>query len=625
LQEAQTLYFSNREALKLYLKLTGWPLRILIGVLLPIAIGACHADRLASGTDSDGDGVPDSVDEFPFDRCEAFDRDWDGLGDNYDEDRDGDGYKDFLERIYGFSDSLNESHPDPYSWSTGFALLDIDNDGLLNGDYRETDRDGDGYTAMREWDFDFDGIVNAKDPDADGDGIDNAEDPDADGDGVPDSLLVDGLQFGDDNCLVVTKRMVPKSSNADEDDEICPAMFGGDDLSPFITPGNGSLPYDDCNLYRFSGWYRGELRSLSRYNCPDCTANPMPGQILTGATLSGLDFVTVADVGTINGLFDPEFFSQQVLPLRGLTYAGDFGGIIINPRTRIGPHPRPEDFSPTPNDYQFALMLANTQEAAFLVEYPAAVTRTGFEPDANYSGVVIWNGFWNSFSGPNTETANEASLMFALEQYAGGNSISLVGAGAPVPISPGYPTTMVYADNLSPSSLVSGIKNGRTTIGATPTGPFLFIDQQNNGIYENAIGVSPATGTDARLRIRYENAGRGIVLVALNGDLENPLKQWDVAGSGELTFSYAGEKGDYLIALLLEEIDSAAFPDLLLAAKEQSIFDLDRLFESMGGYLADDYIFLTPPVEMTRTLNYFRSQNGTDYALGSIAGAVFFK
>ena len=86
--------------------------------------------------DSDGDGVEDSVDAFPNDPLEWADLDGDGIGDNSDLDRDGDGISNDYEIQVG---------TDP-------------ND------------------------------ANSVPPDQDGDGIPDSIDPDADGDGIPDNI-----------------------------------------------------------------------------------------------------------------------------------------------------------------------------------------------------------------------------------------------------------------------------------------------------------------------------------------------------------------------------------------------------------------------------------------------------
>ena len=57
--------------------------------------------------DFDGDSVDDGgTDEFPFDASESLDTDKDGIGNNADEDDDGDGYFDIAETAAG-GDSLD--------------------------------------------------------------------------------------------------------------------------------------------------------------------------------------------------------------------------------------------------------------------------------------------------------------------------------------------------------------------------------------------------------------------------------------------------------------------------------------------------------------------------------------
>jgi hypothetical protein len=73
-------------------------------------------------TDTDGDGVPDYQDDFPFDPTEIIDTDGDGIGNNADTDDDGDKMPDTWEIQYGF-DPLKDDASD-----------DADGDGLSNLD-----------------------------------------------------------------------------------------------------------------------------------------------------------------------------------------------------------------------------------------------------------------------------------------------------------------------------------------------------------------------------------------------------------------------------------------------------------------------------------------------------------
>ena len=64
-------------------------------------------------TDSDGDGVPDEQDEFPYDADEHLDTDGDGEGNNADTDDDNDGMPDTWELLYGLDPLKDDAADDP--------------------------------------------------------------------------------------------------------------------------------------------------------------------------------------------------------------------------------------------------------------------------------------------------------------------------------------------------------------------------------------------------------------------------------------------------------------------------------------------------------------------------------
>ncbi|MCH2171016.1 hypothetical protein MK489_09555 [Myxococcota bacterium] len=150
--------------------------RLYAGALGPDEIRQVMAGRTL-GADSDGDGVPDSLDLFPLDAMESRDHDGDGLGDLGDPDDDNDGMPDVWEIEYAF-DPMDDRD----------ANLDADGDGMSNlnefqtsGHPRDGDQDGirDSEDAFprdsTEWsDFDEDGVGDNSDPDVDGDGMDDA-------------------------------------------------------------------------------------------------------------------------------------------------------------------------------------------------------------------------------------------------------------------------------------------------------------------------------------------------------------------------------------------------------------------------------------------------------------------
>ena len=147
------------------------------------------------GMDSDGDGLPDGVDDYPNDANETEDSDGDGVGDNFDPspydptqyggDSDGDGTPD------GIDDFPNDANETTDSDGDGVG----DNSDAFPNDANETtDSDGDGVGDNSDLfpndpdethDDDGDGVGNntdvfPKDPDEqydkDGDGVGDNED-----------------------------------------------------------------------------------------------------------------------------------------------------------------------------------------------------------------------------------------------------------------------------------------------------------------------------------------------------------------------------------------------------------------------------------------------------------------
>ncbi|MCK4756911.1 MAG: Ig-like domain-containing protein, partial [Thermoplasmata archaeon] len=131
----------------------------------------------SSDTDDDGDGTSDTEDDFPLDPDEDMDSDDDGIGDNADLDDDNDG-------TYDVDDDF-PLNPDEDT--------DTDDDGVGNNE--DTDDDDDGY--LDEWELVMG--TNPRDSshtprDLDNDGLPNGDlknteswmDTDDDGDGVSD-------------------------------------------------------------------------------------------------------------------------------------------------------------------------------------------------------------------------------------------------------------------------------------------------------------------------------------------------------------------------------------------------------------------------------------------------------
>lgn len=118
-------------------------------ILYPVISSAWN---LGSGTDSDGDGVEDSLDAFPYDPNETFDTDGDGVGDNSDA---------FVHNAAASIDTDNDGAPD--TWNSGCDQICQDTspleiDAFPNDSSEWLDTDGDGTGNNSDSDSDNDGF-----------------------------------------------------------------------------------------------------------------------------------------------------------------------------------------------------------------------------------------------------------------------------------------------------------------------------------------------------------------------------------------------------------------------------------------------------------------------------------
>lgn len=165
---------------------------------------------VAEGADSDGDGVPDDLDNCPaVYNPDQIDTDLDGLGDLCDSDDDNDGVPDESDNCFL---TPNPDQADSDGDGIGDACEpDGDEDGVPDDsdncpavyNPEQTDTDGDGYGDACDGDDDGDGVLDAEDncpltpnpdqEDADGDGIGDACDTWDDGEGEDEDTVCDRL------------------------------------------------------------------------------------------------------------------------------------------------------------------------------------------------------------------------------------------------------------------------------------------------------------------------------------------------------------------------------------------------------------------------------------------------
>jgi gliding motility-associated-like protein len=184
--------------------------------------------------DSDGDGIPDSIEDAActgVTPCVPTDSDNDGIPNYLDADSDNDGIVDSFENTV---------------CTPTVPLCDTDGDGIPN--YIDLDSDNDGISDVVEsngTDLNGDGVVDgpigsngipissnggALPPDSDNDGVTNPYDLDSDGDGIPDSTEGTVDTDGDG---------IPNYLDLDSD---------GDGVTDAQETIDGTNPIDPCDL-----------------------------------------------------------------------------------------------------------------------------------------------------------------------------------------------------------------------------------------------------------------------------------------------------------------------------------------------------------------------------------------
>ncbi len=152
--------------------------------------------------DSDGDGVPETLECSDPTACP--DTDGDGTADYLDVDADGDGILDAIEGFDVDGDGVADVMPSGVDANNNGLDDALDPAAMGRGAFA-VDHDGDGVPDLRDVDDDGDGIGTASEcpspsagcPDTDGDGAPDYLDPDgpamdSDMDGIPDTVECDG-------------------------------------------------------------------------------------------------------------------------------------------------------------------------------------------------------------------------------------------------------------------------------------------------------------------------------------------------------------------------------------------------------------------------------------------------
>jgi hypothetical protein len=285
---------------------------------------------------------------------------------------------------------------------------------------------------------------------------------------------------------------------------------------------------------RGPGWYRGDLHAHSIHS--DGTMD-VPELVQFWRNLS-VDYMTLSDHDTISGLGQARSLTNdETLVMGGIEVSTFLGHAVavgvdewIDWRTSEG------EQIPIPKIAQRVI----DRGGLFIIAHPS----NQGEPwccgcrwlhedmmPGNALAVEIWNGYWN-------QSDEEALRLFYSWLNQGHRIVATSGTDLHRPPPPDWTgrgaVNVVYADDLTETDIIAGIKAGRSYISSGPE--LIFTAKTESGV-EGMLGDTlPAEPTDCH--VSWKDASEGDLLRLIVDGMpyaETPVK----SESGELSWKLA--------------------------------------------------------------------------------------
>jgi hypothetical protein len=301
--------------------------------------------------------------------------------------------------------------------------------------------------------------------------------------------------------------------------------------------------FTDHPLSERSGWYRGDLHMHDAHSdgsCPSQTGKSVPCPLfltVLDGVHRGLDFLAITDHNTQAQYEDerelqPYFDKLLLIPGRELTtfhgHANEFGVTgFIDYRV---------------SDVNTMFRSARRLGALVSINHPESPT-----------GEVCMGCGWNPSPPADMSLVTSIEVVnggghpatrFWEDQLRRGYRLTAVGGSdnhhadwpPDKPASVGYPTTVIYARDLSVTGILNGIRSGRVFIDVTGSRDRLLEMRLRSGSSSAAMGgiVAVATGQAASLQVHIVNCPGATVHYFLDGSESAALPPQPV-GSGDRT------------------------------------------------------------------------------------------
>jgi hypothetical protein len=213
-----------------------------------------------------------------------------------------------------------------------------------------------------------------------------------------------------------------------------------------------------------SRWYRGDLHAHSTVS----DGLDAPETVIRRARENGLEFFALTDHRTLDHL-------RQIPPDSGLILIPGYEhGDRQGHANLYGTGALPLAGAPLDRDGTVAFLRdARRAGAAVSVNHPFHYETTWLPPldGESYDWVEIWNGPWFN--------SNQASTVWWQDELEKGRRIPVAGGSdnhGNIPFHYyGQPTTWVLAEEPTPASILSNLKQGHAVLSCSPDGPFITL------------------------------------------------------------------------------------------------------------------------------------------------------
>ncbi len=304
-------------------------------------------------------------------------------------------------------------------------------------------------------------------------------------------------------------------------------------------PGREPIPSDTRILENEERWYRGELHAHSNHGA----GKESVAELVRRAEKTGLDFLAIADLNTVDACLDPGFKSNSVVLIPALEWGDEKRGVALI----YGPKTFPA-YSASVSEAQAIVDLVQAQGGFYAIAHPCSSLGPWQWGLGYVNGVEVWCRDWRALPPITLDQLSEdskeridgklvssvayaaastgfsangqAMVFYDSELVRGLKAAIIAGSYSSSPEVPlGAPVTYVYAKEKSLRGILGGMQRGRTFVSRDLKGPRLRFtaDVLSDGKIDVSLGGIVPLEVPTTFEVTAERAKGNEVQILLNG------------------------------------------------------------------------------------------------------------